>query len=95
MHFTRSYHHYSQMASTPEVRSSVHIPMVYERVTSAPVNWEYRVLTVDPREAQLPEAEQLNELGREGWVLVGLLDESASGKGHLVHYYFTRQAQDA
>ncbi|HZR44456.1 MAG TPA: hypothetical protein VFB12_30360 [Ktedonobacteraceae bacterium] len=94
MFVTRSYPDYTRMATTPEVRSSVHIPMVYEQVASAPINWEYHVLTIDPREAPLPDAEQLNALGRDGWILVGLLDEAASGKGHLVHYYFARQAKD-
>jgi hypothetical protein len=49
------------------------------------------VLTIDSREDPLPDAEQLNALGKDGWILVSILDENASGKGHRVHYYFVRQ----
>jgi hypothetical protein len=66
--------------------------MVYEKVAAA--RWEYHVLTVDTREASLPDAATLNELGSQGWVLTGLLDERATGKGSLVYYYFVRQSQE-
>jgi hypothetical protein len=86
--------HRIRMAEHPEVRPSVYIPMVYEKIAPEPVHWEYHVLTVDAREEPLPGAEQLNELGKQGWVLVSLLDERASGRGGLVYYYFARRAED-
>jgi len=82
------------MVDKPDVRPSVFIPMVYEQVAAEPNQWEYHVLTIDPRETALPDADQLNALGKEGWILVNILDESASGKGHRVHYYFARPAKD-
>lgn len=75
----------------PDARPSVHVPMVYEKIDDEPVQWEYHVLKIDTREEPLPEAAQLNQLGRQGWVLAGMLDERATGKGSYVYYYFVRQ----
>jgi len=68
--------------------------MVYEQVPVEPVRWEYRVLTVDTREEDLPDAVQLNELGAQGWLLVGVLDQKVSERGSKVHYYFVRQKSE-
>jgi len=68
--------------------------MIYEPAPSALPRWEYHVLTIDPQEASLPNADQLNVFGREGWVLAGLLDERMTGRGKLTYYYFVRQAKD-
>jgi hypothetical protein len=84
------YPHHIPMANEAEGKASVHIPMVYEHM--APPRWEYHVLTVHPMEKALPDAEILNSLGRDGWIMAGLLDERISGKGSLIHYYFVRQA---
>lgn len=92
MFITQPY--YIQMSTSPEVRSLAHIPMIYEPVPSTPSRWEYHVLTIDPQEASLPNADQLNTFGHEGWVLVSLLDERMTGKGKLIHYYFVRQAKE-
>jgi len=78
------------MANEPEGKVAFHIPMVYEH--AAPPSWEYRVLTVEPPEKALPDEDTLNELGKGGWIMAGLLDERMSGKGRFVHYYFVRQA---
>jgi hypothetical protein len=86
--------YYNRMSTSPEVRPLAHIPMIYEPAPSAPACWEYHVLTIDPQEASLPDTEQLNALGREGWGLAGLLDERMTGKGKLIHYYFVRQAKE-
>src|SRR5258707_821185 len=72
-------------------RLSLPIPMVYENVRVEPANWEYHVLTIDAREEALPDAARLSELGREGWLLVGIVDQGATGKNSLIHYYFVRQ----
>lgn len=82
---------HARMAERPDVRSSVHIPMVYEKVVSEPLRWEYHVLTIDTSEESLPDASQFNALGKEGWILAGMLDERATGKSALVYYYFVRQ----
>ena len=82
----------SQRMEKPEGKLPVHIPMVYEKVAPELLRWEYHVLTIDTREQPLPDAEGLNALGREGWILAGMLDERATGRGMLVHYYFARQA---
>ena len=68
MSLMMSFHAGKQLSGQNDVQSAVHVPMVYERVPSEPVRWEYRVLTVDTREADLPDAVQLNELGAQGLV---------------------------
>ncbi len=83
-----------RMAEHPEIRPSIHVPMVYEKVAVPPVQWEYHVLTVDVSEQSLPAATQLNELGKKGWVLAGMLDERATSQGTMVHFYFVRQSME-
>ncbi len=82
------------MATSSEIRSLAYMPMIYEPIPSTPSRWEYHVLTIDLQEVSLPNAEQLNSFGREGWILVGLLDERMTIKQNLIHYYFIRQAKD-
>lgn len=81
----------THMSERADVRSSVHIPMVYEEVQPAMQAWEYHVLSVDPSEAALPDVAQLNELGKQGWIMSGIVDERATGRGRYVYYYFMRQ----
>ena len=88
MYLTRSTHR--MMAEQQTERSALFIPRVYE--SAAAPSWEYHVMSVDPREEELPGEEQLNELGQSGWLLIGMLDERATGKGSHVYYYFTRSA---
>ena len=80
-----------RMTEKADVRPMVHVPMVYETVATPPARWEYYVLRVDPREEALPDAQQLNALGQEGWILAGMLDERVAGKSSYVYYYFVRQ----
>jgi hypothetical protein len=61
--------------------ASLHVPMVYEQLPVEPVQWEYHVLAVDTREMDIPDTVQLNELGAQGWLLVGVLDQMTSGSG--------------
>ena len=89
---TNSYYHTS-LAENQTGKPSFFIPTVYEKEIPQTLRWEYHVLAIDPREAALPDAEQLNALGQEGWILVGVLDERATGRGSVIYYYFTRQAQ--
>lgn len=100
MFFTRPSHvhmtapDHVHMAEKPDVRPSPFIPKVYEQVTPESTPWEYHVLTVDTRETPLPDPVALNALGKEGWILVSILDEKTSTKGSLVHYYFVRKAEE-
>jgi hypothetical protein len=55
------------------------------------MRWEYQILSIDTNEKALPDTERLNELGREGWLLNGVLNEGSTGHVSLVHYYFVRQ----
>ena len=59
----------------------LHVPMVYEQMPLEPVRWEYHVLTVDTREMDVPDTNLLNELGAQGWLLVGILDQRILGGG--------------
>jgi hypothetical protein len=63
------------------IPGSLHVPMVYEQVPVEPARWEYHVLTVDAREEDLPGAVQLNELGAQGWLLVGIFNQRTIGSG--------------
>ncbi len=78
-----TFHTGNPLSEQKNVPSSVHVPMVYERVPAEPVHWEYRVLTVDAREEDLPDAVRLNELGAEGWLLVGVLDQRVTGRSSV------------
>jgi hypothetical protein len=80
----------NHLSGSQEVHASFPIPMIYEHAPEPA--WEYHVLTIDTATESLPAAEQLNELGHEGWILVSVLDERNSGKGQYVHYYFSRQS---
>ena len=74
-----------------DVQPALHVPMVYENVPASRPDWEYRVLSVDTREEALPDEAHLNELGAQGWLLVGVLEARRSESGGHVHYYFVRQ----
>lgn len=88
----------THMSGQKDERSSsaMPLPIVYENVPVTPPAWEYDVLTVDTREAELPDAALLNEKGSQGWLLVGVVEQKGasekSGKEvRFVHYYFVRQ----
>jgi hypothetical protein len=72
-----------------DVQPALHVPMVYESVAARPVQWEYRIVSVDPSEEALPDTAFLNELGNQGWLLVGVLDSHQS----RLSYYFVRQKE--
>ena len=81
MAITMSFRKGDGLSEQGNVPSSLHVPMVYEQVHVEPVSWEYRVLTVDAREVELPNTAQLNELGAQGWLLVGVLEQRTMGGG--------------
>jgi hypothetical protein len=82
-------HHYT--TGQQDVRLPLPIPMVYEDTPPVLAQWEYHVLTIDTREEELPAEAQLNALGKEGWLLVGMLEQRGSREHGLVYYYFVRQ----
>jgi hypothetical protein len=82
------------LAEYPGGRPQAFVPTVYEDSVAQPLRWKYHVLTVDTREQDLPSETTLNELGQEGWILVGLLDERATGRGAKVYYYFACQSDN-
>jgi len=67
--------------------------MVYENVAVSPPQWEYHVVSVDTREKQPYSEADLNELGKQGWLLVSVLEERVAESGTRVHYYFVRQKE--
>ncbi len=76
-----------QSSDKPFMLSS--IPVV--PVSPAPTRWEYRVVAVDLREEAPLDAARLNDLGTEGWLLAGMLEEpTRSGAAPRIHYYFVR-----
>ncbi|BCL79884.1 hypothetical protein ccbrp13_23490 [Ktedonobacteria bacterium brp13] len=83
----------TMLSAHQEGQSSFPIPMVYEHVPAQRLPWEYHVLTIDSAEQALPDEAQLNALGSEGWILVAVVDTRTREHSSLVHYYFTRQAQ--
>ena len=84
-----SFHHFT--SGQQDVHIPIPIPMVYEDAPVVPVQWEYHVLTVDTREEDLPAEAQLNELGKEGWLLVGMIEQRGQRENGRVSYYFVRQ----
>jgi hypothetical protein len=83
-----SFHTRKSLSDQADARPPLPMPMVYESVPLDPVRWEYRVLAIDTREQALPNVAQLNELGNDGWLLVGVLNH---GDSRHIHYYFVRQ----
>ena len=76
-----------------DVRPALHVPMVYESIAANPPRWDYRVVSVDPREEELPDEARLSQLGAEGWLLVGVLEPRRGAASSRVHYYFVRQKE--
>ena len=81
-----------RLSGGQEMHASFPIPMIYEHAPEP--DWEYHVLTVDTAKESLPAVEQLNALGKEGWILVSVLDERNSSKGQYAYYYFSRQSRE-
>ncbi len=80
MAITMSFRMGNGLPDQGNVPGSLHVPMVYEQLPVEPVRWEYRVLTVDTREEDLLDAVQLNELGAQGWLLMGILNQGTRGR---------------
>lgn len=88
MSLTRSFRIGNGLSDQGNTPASLHVPMVYEQLPLEPVHWEYHVLVVDTREMDIPDAARLNELGAQGWLLVGILNQGVKRKnvwGDQVH----------
>jgi hypothetical protein len=59
---------YQLSPNQPPAAPQAHLPMVYVSRSDA---WEYHVLDVPADE--LPAQEALNQLGKEGWELAGVV----------------------
>jgi hypothetical protein len=66
------------------------LPLMVFEPASRP-NWEYRVITVDPREEEPLGEARMAELGGEGWLLAAVMDLASQPHGRL-YYYFVRTA---
>ena len=65
------------------------VPIVYE--TTEPAQWQYHVVSIDPREDEPLDETALAALGADGWLLAGILPQPA-GSPARIHYYFVRPA---
>lgn len=81
-------------AGHADVQPILHIPVVYENLPASVPRWEYRVVSVDVRESELPDESELNELGAQGWMLVGVLEQRRAESSARVFYYFVRQKSE-
>lgn len=89
MPFANSF--WKELAGQKDVLPGLHVPMVYESIPAEPPVWEYHLLSVDVREAALPDEAVLNELGQQGWLLVSTHEQRMTENHCIVHYYFVRQ----
>jgi hypothetical protein len=67
------------------------LPLMVFEPASRP-KWEYRVVTVDPREEEPLGEARMAELGAEGWLLASFADLAGHPRGRLF-YYFVRPAE--
>lgn len=76
---------------TAPARPPLPIPMIFEPPEAARAKWEYHTLVVDPREEAAPDAERLNALGAEGWLLAAVVPVPVSPTAVHLTYYFVRE----
>lgn len=81
MAYTMSFRKGSGLSEQENAPGTLHVPMVYEQISVEPVRWEYHLLQVDTREMDVPDIVQLNDLGTQGWLLVGIVDQRKRGSG--------------
>lgn len=90
-HTRRALEHFEE---TTRPGANLPLPIVYERVERERTRWEYKTITLDPREEAPLAAEQLQTLGAEGWLLAGILEEPGASGIRRIHYYFVRAADE-
>lgn len=72
---------------------SLPMPIIYERVEAAQQKWDYKVVTIDPREELPLDEQRLAVLGAEGWLLAGILQHPSERAISRVSYYFVRASE--
>jgi hypothetical protein len=70
-------------------RQPIPTPTVFEHAEPPRTRWEYHTVTVDLRETEPLDAATLNDLGRDGWLLAGIVED---GRRSRLHYHFVRSA---
>lgn len=68
--------------------SSLPMPVVFDDV--GPQRYEYHVVGIDPREDEPLDEGALQALGKDGWLLAGILPPA--GNSPRIVYYFVRPA---
>jgi hypothetical protein len=63
------------------------MPVVFDDL--GPPRYEYHVVTIDLREDEPLDETALQSLGKDGWLLAGLLPPADGGAKRLI-YYFVR-----
>jgi hypothetical protein len=71
-------------------QTSIPLPIIFE--DAPPPKWEYRTITIDPREEAPLDEVRLNELGADGWLLAGIADFPGGERVTRIIYYFVRFA---
>ena len=84
----------ASLASEAKPASPPPTPIVFERAD--PARWEYRVVTIDPREDEPLDERALAGLGSEGGLLANILTLPSGQSGQTIsriYYYFVRQSE--
>ena len=68
--------------TNPPSTGVIPTPMVYVNET---IVWQYKQLVRNLSKENAPADEDLNKLGKEGWELVGIMQDSP-----LAYFYFKR-----
>ena len=67
---------------------SLPMPVVFDEV--GPQRYEYHVVSIDPREDEPLDESALQALGKDGWLLAGILPPTEGGSSKRLVYYFVR-----
>lgn len=67
----------------PQQHEPIRPPMIY---IERRAQWEYKEIIRNIESEKLLEESELNELGKDGWEMSGIVQRSPS-----VHYYFKRE----
>ena len=87
----RIYHPAILDMGLPFSGASAPLPIIYE--PADPAQWQYHVVSIDPREDEPLDETALAALGAEGWLLAGILPQPTDAPSARVYYYFVRPAQ--
>ncbi len=68
---------------------SIPTPVVFEQTEPPRTLWAYHTVVVDLREYPPLDERDLTDLGKDGWLLAGLFEDSHRSR---LHYHFVRPA---